>query len=225
MKHDKNRKRLVIAVDGPAGSGKSSAGRLLAERLSYRYIDTGAMYRAAAVAAHRSGVSVEDDEALEQLMKDVTVSFVSGRIHLDGEDVSRAIREPEIDGLSSAVSARAPIRTALIAVQRRMAETSDVVMEGRDIGTVVLPDADVKFFITASAEVRGERRYRERITRGETADLSEVIEAIKNRDERDAHRKLSPLVPADDAEVIDTSTMNLDEVVDYMMERVKKHGI
>lgn len=221
MTHDTNRKRLVIAVDGPAGSGKSSAGRLLAERLSYRYIDTGAMYRAAAVAVHRSGVSVEDDAALERLMKDVAISFVSERIHLEGEDVSRAIREPGIDGLSSAVSARAPIRTALIAVQRRMAETGGVVMEGRDIGTVVLPDADVKFFITASAEVRGERRYRERITRGETADLSEVIEAIKNRDERDAHRKLSPLVPADDAEVIDTSTMNLDEVVDYMMERVK----
>lgn len=225
MTHDTNRKRLVIAVDGPAGSGKSSAGRLLAERLSYRYIDTGAMYRAAAVAAHRSGVSAEDDAALERLMKDVVISFISGRIHLDGEDVSRAIREPEIDGLSSAVSARAPIRTALITVQRRMAEAGGVVMEGRDIGTVVLPEADVKFFITASPEVRGERRYRERIARGETADLSEVIEAIKHRDERDAQRELSPLVPADDAEVIDTSTMNLDEVVDYMMERVKKHGI
>jgi len=219
------RKRLIIAVDGPAGSGKSSASRLLAERLSYRYIDTGAMYRAAAVAAYRSGVSVENDVALEQLMKDVVISFKSGRIHLDGEDVSRAIREPEIDGLSSAVSARAPIRKALIALQRRMAENGGVVMEGRDIGTVVLPDADIKFFITASAEVRGRRRYTERIERGETADLEEVIEAMKRRDERDAQRELSPLVPADDAQVLETSSLNLEEVVDRMMERAKKHGI
>ena len=219
------RKRLIIAVDGPAGSGKSSASRLLAERLSYRYIDTGAMYRAAAVAAYRSGVSVENDVALERLMKDVVISFKSGRIHLDGEDVSRAIREPEIDGLSSAVSARAPIRKALIALQRRMAENGGVVMEGRDIGTVVLPDADIKFFITASAEVRGRRRYTERIERGEKADLEEVIEAMKRRDERDAQRELSPLVPADDAQVLDTSSLNLEEVVDRMMERAKKHGI
>jgi len=219
------RKRLIIAVDGPAGSGKSSASRLLAERLSYRYIDTGAMYRAAAVAAYRSGVSVENDVALEQLMKDVVISFKSGRIHLDDEDVSRAIREPEIDGLSSAVSARAPIRKALIALQRRMAEDGGVVMEGRDIGTVVLPDADIKFFITASAEVRGRRRYTERIARGETSDLEEVIEAMKRRDERDAQRELSPLVPADDAQVLETSSLNLEEVVDRMMERAKKHGI
>ncbi|MBN1883163.1 MAG: (d)CMP kinase [Deltaproteobacteria bacterium] len=223
--HSPDAKRLVIAVDGPAGSGKSSASRLLAERLSYRYIDTGAMYRAAAVAAHRSGVSVDNDAALKRLMEGVDISFVSGRIHLDGEDVSRAIREPKMDGLSSAVSARAPIRAALITLQRRMAEAGGVVMEGRDIGTVVLPDADIKFFITASAEVRGKRRYTERIGRGEEADLQEVICAIKQRDERDARRELSPLVPADDAEVIDTSPMNLEEVVDYMMERVKKHGI
>jgi cytidylate kinase len=216
---------FTITVDGPAGSGKSSAGRLLAERLSYRYIDTGAMYRAAAVAAHRAGVSPDDDAALERLMKDVDISFISGAIHLDGEDVSRAIREPVIDGLSSAVSARAPIRKALIALQRRMAKSGGVVMEGRDIGTVVLPDADVKFFVTASAEVRGRRRYDERIARGEEADLDEVIEAIRRRDERDRNRTLSPLVPADDAEVVDTSDMNLEEVVGYMMERVKKRGI
>jgi len=225
MKKNIHTGRLIIAVDGPAGSGKSTASRLLAEKLSYRYIDTGAMYRAAAVAAHLAGVSTDDDAALEQLMKEVDISFVSGRIHLNGEDVSRAIREPEIDGLSSAVSARAPIRAALIALQRRMAEKGSVVMEGRDIGTVVLPDADIKFFVTASTEVRGRRRYTERIMRGEQANLREVIEAIERRDERDAQRELSPLVPANDAEVIDTSMMNLEEVVDCMMEKVKKYGI
>ncbi|MBN1572298.1 MAG: (d)CMP kinase [Deltaproteobacteria bacterium] len=214
--------RLIITMDGPAGSGKSSVSKEVAARLGYRYIDTGAMYRAVAVMSHELGIEPDDDEGLERLCDKINIEFVDGNIIVDGRDLSSEIRTPTADGLSSMVSSREPVRRAMIALQRKMAARGGVVMEGRDIGTVVLPNADAKFYITASPEIRGERRHRERLGKGEESNLDEVIEAIRDRDERDSRRELSPLKPASDAQIIDTSNLDISEVVGTILKRLGK---
>jgi cytidylate kinase len=216
---------LIITMDGPAGSGKSTVSKEVASRLGYRYIDTGAMYRAAAVRSHELGVPPDDDDALEKMCEKIEIEFVNGNITVDGRDMSVEIRTPLADRLSSVVSSRAPVRRALIAKQKKMAERGGVVVEGRDIGTVVLPEADAKFYITASPEVRGKRRHLERLARGEESDLNEVIEAIRSRDKRDSERKLSPLKPAEDALIVDTTDLDINGVVYLILKKLEKHGI
>lgn len=213
---------LIITMDGPAGSGKSTVSKKIASRLGYRYIDTGAMYRAAAVRSHELGISPDDDAALEEMCGKMEIEFVDGNITVDGRDMSVEIRTSLADRLSSMVSSRAPVRKALIAKQKEMAGRGGVVVEGRDIGTVVLPNADAKFFITASPEVRGKRRHLERLARGEESDLDGVVEAIRSRDKRDSERELSPLKPAEDARIVDTTDLDIDGVVGLIMKELEK---
>lgn len=207
----------VITVDGPAGSGKSTVSILVAKRLGFFYLDTGAMYRAVALQAKREGVDPDDGDALEALCKDLELRFVQGEkgavLYLGEEDISLAIRTPEMDMLSSRISAIGEVRRAMTGLQRKMGSRGGVVAEGRDMGTVVFPDAAHKFYLTASAGVRAKRRYLERIARGETVSMAEVEKDLKKRDEQDSTRALAPLRPAEDALIIDTDGMPIARVV------------
>lgn len=215
----------VVAIDGPAGSGKSSVSRAVAGRLGYVYLDTGAMYRAVALAAKRSGVDPGDHPGLGALCLGLDLSFVPDgervRLFLGEEDVSDAIRTPEMDMLSSAVSAVPEVRQAMTGLQRRMGEAGGVVAEGRDMGTVVFPRTRHKFFLTASPEVRAERRYRERRARGEDVELSRVTEELRQRDRQDESRSVAPLRASEDARVIDTTDMTLEQVVSSITRAVQ----
>lgn len=215
------KKDITIVIDGPAGSGKSTISRLLADRLGLSYIDTGAMYRAVALAAHERSVDPADDRGLAEVCGSIRLRFMDGRLFMDGRDVSEAIRTPLMDRLSSAVSARPSVRKAMIGLQRGAARGGGVVMEGRDIGTVVLPDADAKIFLTADPKVRGERRYRERIGKGESVDLGAVVAEIERRDRNDSERELSPLKPAADAILIDTTRLSIPQVVDEIRKKIR----
>jgi len=214
---------VVIAIDGPAGAGKSTIARAVAERAGYTYIDTGAMYRAVALRAMREGLGVDADaDAIGELAGRLRFEFrdVDGGQHLlvDGEDVERAIRTPEVGNLSSPVSAIPQVREHLVAAQRRTAKRRPVVMEGRDIGTVVFPDALLKVFLTASAEERARRRYRQRIEQGEHADYEQILADQRARDRRDSTRAVAPLRRADDAVEIDSDPLTIEQVVDRVME-------
>ena len=216
----------IITVDGPAGSGKSTVSRLLAKRLKYLYLDTGAMYRAVALQAKRESVDLKDREKISRLCRDLDLHFktVDGktRIFLGSEDISAAIRSPEMDMLSSAISAIKEVRQAMTLLQRKMAGQGGVVAEGRDMGTVVFPDADCKFFVDADSGVRAGRRYRERLERGEAVSMGEVEKELRKRDDQDSTRALAPLVPAKDAVLMDTTAMTVEEVVEKMIKTVEK---
>jgi len=217
----------IVAIDGPAGAGKSSAARMLAERLGYTLIDTGALYRAVALAAKERGVSWDDGDALGQLAAGLELRFgpvTDGRppLLLDGQDRSDDIRAPDISQGASQVSAHPPVREALLEVQRRMGRQGDVVLEGRDIGTVVFPSADVKVFLTASVEARARRRFDELKRRGGEADLDEVRREMETRDQRDSTRAVAPLKPAEDAVRLDTSGLDLDGVVSALEDIVRR---
>jgi CMP/dCMP kinase len=214
------KKNLTIVIDGPAGSGKSTVSRLLAKELGLSYVDTGAMYRAVALAAHERGIDPADDAGLAALCDEIDLVFRKERLFMDGRDISEALRTPLMDRLSSAVSARPPVRAAMIGLQRKAARGGGVVMEGRDIGTVVLPGADVKIFLTADPGVRGERRFQERVAKGESVELTAVTDEIKRRDKNDSERALSPLIPAKDAIIVDTSNLTLLEVVKKIRDNV-----
>ncbi len=214
----------VVTIDGPAGSGKSSVSRSVARRLGFVYLDTGAMYRAVALAADRRGLDVRDGPELGRLCQGLDLVFEprgeDARLLLEGEDITSAIRTPAMDMLSSAVSAVPEVREALTSLQRRMAESGGVVAEGRDMGTVVFPDARCKFFVTASQEVRAERRYRERMARGEDVCLEDVMKDLEKRDRQDASRAIAPLRPAGDARIVDTTGMTLDQVITHILQAV-----
>jgi len=216
---------LIIAIDGPSGAGKSTITRLLADRLGYIHIDTGAMFRAVALAAKRAGVAIDDEEALAGLCRCLTISFTRNngcRVLLNGEDVSAAIRTPEISLLTSRVSARKSVRDILLERQREMGKFGGVVLEGRDIGTVVFPGADVKFFLTASVEERGRRRFQELQAKGEDVSLEGTVAEVVQRDEQDERREHAPLRKAADAIDIDSSGLTVDEVLARMEEIVRE---
>ena len=208
----------VVTIDGPAGAGKSSASRALAGRLGFAHIDTGAMYRAVGVLAHERGIPLDDDPKLAALLAAwrFELDAVTGTILVDGRDLSTVIRRPDAGELASRVSTRPIVRERLVALQRRLGAGGGVVMEGRDIGTVVFPDAMVKLYLTASPDVRAGRRARELRAAGEAVDEGVLTRELAARDRRDAERAHSPLRPAADAVVIDTSAMPLDAVVDAM---------
>jgi cytidylate kinase len=213
---------MIVTIDGPAGAGKSSAARALARRLGFEFLDTGAMYRAVALAARRAAVSVEDLPALTRLLADLRLEMPPGRVVLDGEDVTGLIRTPEIDALASKVAAVTVVRRHLAVLQRAIATGRDMVCEGRDQGTVVFPDARCKFFLVADPVERARRRKRERTARGESATLEDVLRAQESRDRRDAGRDVAPMVAAADAVVLDTTHLGPEEVVDRLAQAVRR---
>jgi cytidylate kinase len=206
--------KLIIAIDGPVGSGKSTLARRVAEMLHYLYIDTGAMYRALALKAAHNGITGDDALAALAASTRIDLKSVDGlqRVLLDGEDVTSAIRTPEIAQGASKVAVNPGVRHILVAEQRRAGHSGGVVMEGRDIGTVVFPDAELKIFLTASAEVRAQRRWREHQQKGESVDLARTLEQIRERDRRDRERATSPLRQAPDAVLVDSTAMDPEEV-------------
>jgi cytidylate kinase/ribosome biogenesis GTP-binding protein YsxC/EngB len=216
----------VVALDGPSGAGKSTVARRLAERLGWNYIDTGAMYRSVGLKADRLGVPLDDDEALERLCQETEVALrrdADGglRVFLDGADVSQAIREHRVSDLASRVSARRPVREAMARYQRRLGEASPSVLEGRDIGTVIFPDALLKVFLTASAEERARRRTAELQARGQPAEYATVLGDIRDRDEQDSSREHAPLRAAADAAILDTTALSADQVVERLARMVE----
>jgi cytidylate kinase len=219
---------LIVAIDGPAGAGKSTVSRLLARRLGLSFVDTGALYRTVALSARRQGIATDDDPRLAELLGRIAISFRAAgdqnRVYLDGEDVSAEIRTPEISLAASAVSARAVVRDGLLGLQRRLALEAPVgaVLEGRDIGTVVFPDADLKFFLEASPDVRARRRYEEMFQKGGEATLEAVLADQTKRDRDDSSRAVAPLRAADDAVRVDTSGLPLSEVVQRLERTVRE---
>lgn len=215
--------KLNIALDGPAGSGKSTVAKVLAKDYNILYLDTGAMYRACGLKALRLGIDTKDGAAVAKILPslDVKVEYKDGKQHtlLDGEDVSSAIRENAVSMAASNVSAHPAVRIKMVEMQREIAGSMSCVLDGRDIGSTVLPNAKFKFFVTADSAVRAERRYKELQARGENVDFEKLHEEIKARDKQDSEREFSPLKCADDAIVVDTSAMDIDEVV----ATIKKH--
>ena len=216
-----------VAIDGPAGAGKSTLARKLAEKLGFLYVDTGAIYRTVALAVLRAGVDPSDGGGVVPLLKDLEIRMGYGqdgvqRMYLAGEDVSEAIREHHISGVASQVSAMPEVRAFLLDFQRKLAREGNVVMDGRDIGTVVLPNADVKIFLTAAPEARARRRLLELEQRGEAADFENILQDIKERDYQDEHRPVAPLKQAEDAALLDTTALNLDQSLEALLSLVKE---
>jgi cytidylate kinase len=218
-------KKLLITIDGPAGAGKTPVSRTLADRLGYRYIDTGALYRGVALAAQRRGSDPENDDDLKRLCNDLDLNFVRNKeglaLVLNGENISDCIRTPEITMLASAVSARPVVREFLLDVQKKLGEQKAAVFEGRDMGTVVFPDADLKFFLDASTHTRAVRRYEEQKSKS-SQTLNEVEMDIQQRDRNDSTRDVAPLKPAADAIIIDSTEITVDAVVDLMVSHIRK---
>jgi cytidylate kinase len=216
-------KKILITIDGPAGAGKTTVSRALADRLGYRYIDTGALYRGVALAAQTRKVDPQDDDALKSLCSGLDLNFVQHtaglRLYLNDEDISDRIRTPEITMLASAISARPVVRAFLLDLQKDLGKEKAAVFEGRDMGTVVFPEADVKFFLDASARTRARRRHAEQKSKS-SQTLDEVERDIQRRDRNDSTRDVAPLRPAADAIVIDSTQMSVDEVVDYMLSQL-----
>ena len=218
-----------IAIDGPAGAGKSTIARRVAKGLGFVYVDTGAMYRAMALLCLRKGIRPEDAQAVSQAAgaAQITISYIAGeqRVLLDGEDVSGQIRTEEVGNMASAISAYPAVRAHLLGLQRSLAARSSVIMDGRDIGTCVLPDAEAKVFLTASPQVRAMRRFKELKEKGEMCNLQEIEQDIIERDQRDMNRAASPLKQAEDAVLVDGSHMGIDQVVAAVIDVAVSHGL
>jgi len=213
-------KKIIIALDGPAASGKSTAAKLLAAKLGYVYIDTGAMYRACALAAKRQNTDIGDNEALSTLMNsiklDIRYQEDGNKTILDGEDISQAIREPDISKLASAISAKAIVREKMVDLQRRLGEKGGVILDGRDIGTVVFPQAELKFFLIAPVATRAQRRYLELREKGLNPEYETVLHELEERDEADSSRALAPLIAARDSICIDSGPLSVPQLVDIL---------
>lgn len=217
-------KKLVVAIDGPAGAGKSTVAQLAAKELGFTYIDTGAMYRAVAWKTLQQGKPVTDD-LINEVVKDIVIvlDYKDGKtkVFVDDTEVTSAIRTPEVTAIVSQVAALGPVRERLTDLQRQMATEGSVIMDGRDIATNVLPNADIKIFLTASIEERADRRYKEMKAKGYDVDVETLKKEIAARDKADSEREISPLVQAEDAELLDTSDMNIDEVVEAILQRCR----
>ncbi|MBR2544585.1 MAG: (d)CMP kinase [Erysipelotrichaceae bacterium] len=213
---------INIAIDGPSASGKSTIAKELCKELNYKHLDTGAMYRCVALKVKRTDTDYDNEEELQNLLESINIDFTpDGAVLLDGEDVSGEIRTDEISMLASTVSTKKTVRMHLVKIQQQIAKDKGYVMDGRDIGTVVLPDAEVKIFLVASVETRAQRRFLENKQRGIECNLRELKQEIVERDYQDTHRKHSPLRKAKDAIEIDTSNMNIDEVLDAVLNIVR----
>lgn len=215
---------MQVAIDGPTGAGKSTISRAVAKELGFLYIDTGAMYRAIGYKAGRLGIADEDEIVRMTQKTELTIELQGGDQHilLDGEDVTDRIRTPEVSMAASRVSAIAGVRSALVELQRRIAGKSNVIMDGRDIGTVVLKDAEVKIFLTASCEVRAKRRFDEMLEKGQDADFESVLKDMQERDYNDSHRAASPLKKAEDAILCDTTDKTLEESVKMLKDYIER---
>ena len=213
---------IRIAVDGPSGAGKSTIAKAIAEKLSIDYIDTGAMYRAVGYKLLQKGISLDDLQAVASVLAETEIDFRGGSIFLDGENVNDKIRTEEISRQASDCSALGIVRAKLTEQQQKMGEKKSIVMDGRDIGTVVFPDAEFKFFITASAEERARRRYKELAEKGEEVTYEKVLSDIRQRDYNDTTREINPLKKAEDAVEIDTTKMSIEEVIECICKEMKK---
>ena len=219
-------KRIRIAIDGPAGAGKSSVSMLVAEKLGYSYIDTGAIYRSVAYAMGEKNVKIEEEDKIRDILKDFDVNFkmVDGlnHVYLNGEDITSFIRTEKVSMLASTSSALPFVREALFELQKQFGRQGGVVMEGRDIGTVIMPDAELKIFLTASPKNRAQRRLGDLEKKGVKISLEELIEEIKKRDKQDSERKIAPLKQADDAVLLDNTEMNLAQTADFIVEKAQE---
>lgn len=221
----------VITVDGPGGSGKGTLSGMLAARLGWHLLDSGALYRLLAFAAQKRGTDLADEQALVELAANLDVQFIADaeggeqRIMLEGDDVSRSIRTETVGAGASRVAALPAVRQALLARQQAFRETPGLVADGRDMGTVVFPDAQLKIFLTASPEIRAERRYRQLLEKGETASLAGLLDEINARDERDMNRSVAPLRPAEDAVLIDSSHMSIENVLETVQAEARKRNL
>ena len=215
--------KINIAIDGPSAAGKSTIAKSLAKQLNYIHLDTGAMYRSTAYKAVCSQISLEDENALVEMLKNTDITLTpEGKVFLDGEDVSSSIRTDQISLAASSVSRHPLVRSELVARQQKMAEKKGFIMDGRDIGTVVLPDADLKIFLTASPEERASRRYLELQEKPDAPTYEQILQDIKKRDYQDTHREISPLRQAEDAVLIDTTNMGFHEVCDALLELMEE---
>ena len=211
---------MNIAIDGPAGAGKSTIAKLVAEKLGFIYVDTGAMYRSIALYFINNNIDSEDDKAVVDACDkiNIQIKYEDGvqQVYLNGENVSVAIRKEEVGNMASKVAAKKPVRDLLLQLQRDIAASNDVIMDGRDIGTFVLPNADVKIYLTASVATRAKRRYDQLVEKGENPDIKKIEADIEQRDYQDMNREIAPLKQAEDAIYLDTSNMTIDEVVEYI---------
>lgn len=211
-------KKINIAIDGPSAAGKSTIAKILAKKLGYAHLDTGAMYRCVGYFTKVNGIDTTDENALETMIKNMKISFKGDQVFINGENVSTEIRANDISMLASNVSAFGKVRTLLVAMQQEIAKDKGYILDGRDIGTVVLPDAELKIFMVASVEARADRRYKEYLSKGVEADYDVIYKDIEQRDYQDTHRKNSPLKQADDAILLDTSNLSIEEVTSEIVK-------
>ena len=219
--------KINVAIDGPAGSGKSSISKAVAKELGFIYVDTGALYRTVGLKLVNCNNNAEDEKSVEEILKDtkVDIKYINGeqRVFLDGEDVSHLIRTPEMSMMASKCSALPVVRAYLLNMQREIAENNSVIMDGRDISTVVLPNAEVKIFLTASAKARADRRYKELVEKGEKVEYNDVLVDIEKRDYNDSHRAIAPLKPSEESIFADTSELDLEQSIALVRDIILKY--
>ena len=216
---------MIITIDGPAGAGKSTAAKLLAKKINFQFLDTGAMYRAVALAALNTGASSFNEPTLEQILSKLTIRLEENKVILNGMDVSIQIRTKETTELAGVIATSKVVRTKLVELQRATAFERNMVCEGRDQGTTVFPAAFCKFFLTARPEMRAQRRFIELQEKGVNTTLQEILDAIISRDLRDENREISPLIPAHDALILDTSDMHMNKVIEVMHQEIQRRGM